>query len=142
MSRIYWDSMLFIYWLEDHPVHAPRVKTLYEWMEQRGDTLCASAFSVSEVLAGPYQRNATTLIADIHQLFRPPEIELIPFTVQTADRFARIRARHSVSPADAIHLASASEARANLFLTNDKRLSRLTVEGIDFIAGMDINLVP
>lgn len=140
MSRIYWDSMLFVYWLEDHPKFAPRVKELFEWIEQRGDTLCTSAFSVGEVLAGPYRQNADALAAEIRQFFRPPAVELIPFTLETADRFARIRARHRVSPADAIHLACASSGRVNLFLTNDNRLQKLRIEDIDFIGGMDINL--
>src|SRR5580693_2033307 len=26
MSRIYWDTMLFVYWLEDHPLYAKRVR--------------------------------------------------------------------------------------------------------------------
>jgi hypothetical protein len=40
----------------------------------------------------------------------------------------------------AIHLATASVARANLFLTNDAALSTLTVAGIDFVAGLNVNL--
>ena len=26
MSRIYWDTMLFVYWLEDHPRYAKRLR--------------------------------------------------------------------------------------------------------------------
>lgn len=141
MSRVYWDSMLFIYWLEDHPTHAPRVKQIFEWMEERGDTLCTSTFSVGEVLAGPYRRNAEALAADIRRFFRSPAIELLPFTIDAAERFARIRAQHQVSPADAIHLACASSGGVNLFLTNDRRLLKVRIEDIDFIAGMDINLL-
>jgi uncharacterized protein len=132
--------MLFVYWLEDHPSYAPRVKELFEWMERRGDSLCTSTFSVGEILTGPWQRNATSLVTEIRQFFRPPTVELIPFTVETADRFAQIRAQHRVTPADAIHLASASETRTSLFLTNDRAILKLVVDGIDFIGGIDINL--
>ncbi|HEY7838794.1 MAG TPA: hypothetical protein VIC54_09360 [Terriglobales bacterium] len=41
---------------------------------------------------------------------------------------------------DALHLAIAATAGVNLFLTNDRRLHRLKVPGIDFIAGLDTNL--
>jgi hypothetical protein len=53
---------------------------------------------------------------------------------------ARIRANNRVSPADAIHLASAAQSGVNLFLTNDRVLPKLVISGIDFIAGLDVNL--
>jgi predicted nucleic acid-binding protein len=65
---------------------------------------------------------------------------LISYTAETADSYARIRAGHRVSPADAIHLASAANARVDLFLTNDHRLQPLAIPGINFIASMDVNL--
>ncbi len=140
MSRIYWDSMLFIYWLEDHPQHADRINLIRERMEARGDKLCTSAFTVGEVLTGIYKRGAQEVASQVREAFRPPQIELISFTPETADSYARIRAGHRVSLADAIHLACAAHAGVDLFLTNDDRLQSLTIPGIHFIAGMDVNL--
>jgi len=140
VSRIYWDSMLFIYWLEDHPQHAVRMNRILERMRERGDRLCTSVFTVGEVLTGLYKRNEAEMAAQVHDALRAPGIELIPFTADTADSYARIRATHRVSPPDAIHLASASHAGVDLFLTNDHRLKALTVPGIHFIAGMDVDL--
>lgn len=140
MSRIYWDSMLFVYWLEDHPDHSARMNQIRKRMEARRDTLCSSIFTVGEVLTGFYNRGALEAAAEIRNAFLSPQIDLLPFTPETADHYARIRGNHRVSPADAIHLASAAHAGVNLFLTNDHRLHRLTIPGIDFIAGMDVNL--
>jgi predicted nucleic acid-binding protein len=140
LSRIYWDSMLFIYWLEDHPQHAARMNRIRESMEARKDTLCTSVFTVGEVLTGIYKRGAAEIANQIREAFHSPQIELISFTAETADRYARIRAGQRVSPADAIHLASAAQAGVDLFLTNDDRLQPLTIPGIHFIAGMDVNL--
>ena len=140
MSRIYWDSMLFIYWLEDHPLHASRMNRIHECMEQRGDRLCTSVFTVGEVLTGLYKREAMETAAQVREAFHSPQIELIPFSPETSDRYARIRASCRVSPADAIHLASAATAGIDLFLTNDQRLQPLSIHGIQFIAGMDVNL--
>ncbi len=140
MSRIYWDSMLFIYWLEDHPLHAARMNRIHECMEERGDSLCTSVFTVGEVLTGLYKREALEIASQVRDAFRSPQIELISFTPETADSYARIRAGHRVSPADAIHLASAANAGVDLFLTNDQRLQPLAIPGIHFIAGMDVNL--
>ena len=140
MSRIYWDSMLFIYWLEDHPQHAARMNRIHERMEARGDKLCTSAFTVGEVLTGLYKRDAQETASQVREAFRSAQIELISFTPDTADSYARIRSSHRVSPADAIHLASAASVGVDLFLTNDHRLRTLSIPGIQFIAGMDVNL--
>lgn len=139
MSRIYWDSMLFIYWLEDHPQHAARMNRIHERMEARGDKLCTSVFTVAEVLTGIYKRGALEIASQVREACSP-QIELISFTPETADGYARIRAGHRVSPADAIHLASAANAGVDLFLTNDDHLQSLAIPGIHFIAGMDVNL--
>jgi hypothetical protein len=72
--------------------------------------------------------------------FRSPQIELISYTPETANSYATIRAGQRVSPADAIHLASASNVGVDRFLTNDHRLLPLVIPGINFIAGMDVNL--
>ena len=140
MSRIYWDPMLFIYWLEDHPTHAARIEELHEQIQRRSDTLCTSIFSVGEILTGLYRQGDEVAATSTREILRPPLVELIPFTAETTEHFARIRAVNHVSPADAIHLASAAQSGVNLFLTNDRRLSKLAVRGIDFIAGLDVNL--
>ena len=140
MSRIYWDTMLFVYWLEGHPDHAARMNQIRTRMEARRDTLCTSALTLGEVLTGLYKLGAWEMAAQIRDAFLSPQIQLLPFTPETADHYARIRANHRVSPADAIHLASAAQYGADLFLTNDHRLQGLTIPGIQFIAGMDVNL--
>ncbi len=132
--------MLFIYWLEDHPLHAARMQRIHERMEERGDRLCTSVFTVGEVLTGLYKRKALEIASQVREAFRSPQVELISFTAETADSYARIRASHRVSPADAIHLATAANAGVDLFLTNDHRLQPLAIPGIHFIAGMDVNL--
>jgi predicted nucleic acid-binding protein len=140
VSRIYWDTMLFVYWLEGHPDHAARMSQIHKRMEERRDTLCTSALTLGEVLTGLYKRGALETATRIRERFRPPLVELLPFTPETADRYARIRGNHRVSPADAIHLASAAQTGVDLFLTNDRGLQRLAIPGIQFIAGMDVNL--
>ena len=140
MSRIYWDTMLFVYWLEDHPQQAPKVKRIFEKMEKRSDVLCTSAFTVAELLVGPKKQGSHDVALRIKDFLYSSALDLLPFTRDTAEHYANIRAAHHVSPADAIHLASAAEADVNLFLTNDHRLRGLVVPGIHFIAGMDVDL--
>ena len=140
MSRIYFDTMLFVYFIEDHPQYKPRVKSIFASIHRRRDKLCTSVFTVGEVLTGAYKRGAGNLVAEIQDVLRPPTVDLLPFNLETTERYARIRAENRVSPADAIHLASAAQAGVNLFLTHDRSLRKLNVPGIDFIAGLDVNL--
>ncbi len=140
MSRIYWDTMLFIYWLEDNPTHARRVKHILTKMEERQDQLCTSSFTAGEVLVGPYKMQAAAAAKQIRDFFASSFVDIIPYTLETADRYARIRADLGVSPADAIHLACAAQANTDLFLTNDNGLTGKVIPGIQFIAGLDTNL--
>ncbi len=141
MSRIYWDTMLFIYWLEHHPRYASEIERILSRMESRGDRLCTSTFGLGELLVGVKQRDDRRLAEVIRTAMRPPHVELLPFDAAAADHYADIRVRLRTKPADAIHLACAASAGVDLFLTNDAALARLDVPGIRFIAGLDAPLL-
>jgi len=140
VSRIYWDTMLFIYWLEDHPQFAKRVGTIRTRMEERQDQLITGAFISGEVLSGMHRRGSADLARESRLLLEAVVSEVIPFNLETADHYARIRGILGLPPADAIHLASAAQAGADLFLTNDKKLLGKLVPGIQFIAALDTQL--
>lgn len=140
MSRIYWDTMIFAYWLENHAVYGKRVQYILSKMDERQDTLCTSVFTVAEVLVGPHKLGASVTARQTLEVFESPLVDVIPFTLATADLYARIRAAHDVSPPDAIHLACAAQARVDLFLTNDVDLTKKIIPGIQFIVGLDTNL--
>ena len=139
MSLVYWDTMLFVYWFEGNESYVERLQQIFSGMETRGDRLVTSALAVAELLVGPQKRRddeAAERIRDgMKELAR-----ILPFNIQTAGHYSVIRARHNVSPADAIHLACAAEANVDLFLTNDDKLIGKVIPGIQFIAGLDVNL--
>jgi uncharacterized protein len=139
VSRIYWDAILFIYWLENNPQFARRVGEIRTRMEDRGDQLLTGAFTFGEVLAGPYRIGAVKVADETKRLLRSVVSEVIPFTSETADHYARIRGSMGLPPADSIHLASAAQAGTDLFLTNDRALVGKIVPGIHFIASLDTN---
>lgn len=140
MSLIYWDANLFIYLLERHPEYSPLVKQVLSRMAERGDRLCTSIFTRGEVLVGPVLRGDEAMHRAVCDYLRAPALDLLPFTVETADHYARIRAANKVSPPDAIHLASAASAGVDVFLTNDRSLHRMIVPGIQFIVGLEADI--
>lgn len=140
MSLIYWDTMLFVYLIEENPEHYGTVEKLVLQMAERGDTLCTSIFTRGEALVGAQRPGGERAAQKMRDYLRSPIVDILPFTLETADHYARIRATNNVSPADAIHLASAAAAGVDLFLTNDRSLKRMIVPGIQFVAGMDVEL--
>jgi len=141
MTRIYWDTMLFVYLLEDTPGFGERVVSLYESMLERGDALCCSTFTVAELLVAPHKRGAADLESRIVQFFESKEVQVLPFDLAAAKQFARIRAAGKVSPAAALHLACASAAGVDLFLTNDAKVKKQFVPGIRFIDGLETTVL-
>lgn len=142
MSRIYWDTMLFIYWLEDNPQFSKRVNAIWSRMQERNDQLITGALALGEVLAGAYKYGAEReRIQDVRTAFESAVSAVIPFTVETANLFGQIKSSLKIPPADAIHLACAAQAEADLFLTNDNRLVGKFVPGIQFIASLDTPLL-
>jgi uncharacterized protein len=137
MSRIYWDSMLFIYWLDDNPHFAKRIASIHARMCERSDELIASAVTVGEVLAGVYRKGPSSRVDEVRNALLGLLSEVVPFTADTADHYARIRGSLKIASADAIHLACAASAGTDLFLTNDKSLLGKFIPGIQFIAGID-----
>ncbi len=137
MSLIYWDTMLFVYWLEGSSDFANRVGELHERMAIRGDRLCTSVFTLGELLVAPKKHGDTTLETKLGEFFASSELDVLPFTVATAAGYAWIRGSLGVRPADALHLACAAEAKVDLYLTNDLAVRRLVVPGIQFIDGIE-----
>jgi uncharacterized protein len=140
MSRVYWDTMLFIYWVEQNPQFAKKVDTIWSRMQARNDQLITGSLALGEILAGAYKRGADRKrIEDVTLTFESMVSEVIPFTVQTAELFGQIKGSHNVPSADAIHLACAASAGTDLFLTNDRNLLGKIIPGIQFIASLDSN---
>ena len=137
MTRIYWDSMLFIYMLEGNPIFGPKVHKILNRIVSRGDALSTSVFSIGEILTGPRRRGSTSGVDAVKQYFLSGAVEILPFTEATADRYSVIRSANKVSQADGIHLAAAAEAGVDVFVTNDVDLRKLSIPGIKFFADLD-----
>lgn len=139
VRRIFWDTMLYAYWLEDNPDFGARVHEIHQRMEAQKDVLCSSAYVLGEVLVGPLKKGQISAADEIERYFRE-ELTMLPFPAEAARRFAALRSREGIKSVDALHLATAAAAGVDLFLTNDARLKALHVPGIKFIATLATDL--
>jgi len=137
MARIFWDTNLFIYLFEKNIEWSRRVVESREKMLVRGDELLTSWLTVGEVLTKPKELRNSTLEKSYLNFFLSGAVALIPFDFEAAEVYAEIRSRDRIRPADSMQLACAAAARADLFVTNDNRLSSLVVPGITFITGIE-----
>jgi predicted nucleic acid-binding protein len=136
MSRVFWDTNLFIYLIEDFGEVSERVVQLRERMLARGDQLLTSTLTLGEVLAKPIDKGDEQLARQYEAALVRGAI-LVNFDQAAGRRYARIRSDRTIRPPDAIQLACAAEARSDLFITNDERLSQKVVDGIQFIVSLD-----
>jgi predicted nucleic acid-binding protein len=137
VSLVFWDTNLFIYLVERHPEFFPMVAGIRRRMITRNDRLCTSALTLGETLAAPHAEGDLLLAERYRGILRPPTVEILPFTIECAEHYAKIRADRGIGRSDAMQLACAAHARVDLFLTNDRRLGGRNVPGIQFLAGLD-----
>ena len=136
VSRIFWDTNLFIYLIEERTEHTERVAELRRLMIERGDELLTSALTFGEVLVKPMEIKDKELMQIYEQMIRS-NTTIVPFDLHAAPKFAEIRQDRSIKAPDAIQLACASAANSDLFITNDNRLSRKNIPGIQFIQSLE-----
>lgn len=141
MSRIFWDTMLFIYLLEGHPADHKRVLYLLNRANDRGDVLYSSYLALGELLAGPMRLAKFGKESEIQEVLKEFGFTFLPFDEGAVAPFSRLRAIEKLKIADSIHLACAASAGIDLFLTGDKQLMRLHVPGIQFIADFNTPLL-
>ena len=135
MSRVFWDTNLFVYLVEGHG-RAKQVAALRQRMIEREDELLTSALTLGEVLVKPMEAGDQELQQRYENVITAGAT-VLPFDARAAPRFAQIRRDRSIRAPDAIQLACASMAGVDLFITNDDRLSRKRVRGIHFIQPLD-----
>ena len=136
MSRVFWDTNLFVYLIEGTGARAESVEALRRRMIERGDELLTSALTLGELLVKPVETGDDGL-RDRYLQAMNDAVTVLPFDARAAPRFAAIRGNRSIRAPDAIQLACAAAAGTDLFITNDDRLSRKNVPGIAFIQSLD-----
>ncbi len=136
MSKIFFDTNVFIYLFEDYEPFSSMVDAVWRRMIQRGDKLVTSAMTLGELLVKPSRLGQASLVEQYDKAIRA-RAQVISFDHSVAWRYATLRATHTIRNADAIQLACAAHFGVDLFITNDRLLHKLDVPGIGFIAPLD-----
>ena len=131
------DTAPLIYFVEDNPFWSPIVKPFFEALDSGLFQALTSTVTLAEVLVHPFRRSQPALAREYRRiLLSARNLATIPVTAAIAERAAELRGRYSLRMPDAIQLATAIDAHAGTFLTNDKSLSIpvslriITLEGL------------
>lgn len=136
MSRIFWDTNLFVYLFEDYKRLSRQTEDLRTRMLTRGDQLLTSTLTIGEVLVKPIERGADDVCQQYEKAITSTAI-VIPFDLKAARIYASLRQDRSLRAPDAVQLACAASAGVDLFVTNDARLHGKHVGGIHFIVAVE-----
>jgi predicted nucleic acid-binding protein len=141
MSRVFWDSMLFIYLIENNPLYFDRCRYLLERSYERGDKLYTSHLVLGEILAGAEKSPWPEKTRAIREIATEMQFKFLPFDDGAVLPFGYLRAGLKLQIADSINLACAASSGMDLFLTNDQRLAKITVPSIHFIADFQASIL-
>jgi predicted nucleic acid-binding protein len=120
---VYLDTVVIIYLLERHPKYYPLVRRVWNDKAWEKTSLVTSALSRFEASILPFRNRDAVLLGNLGALMQRPELNVRAIDDAVLSRAAQLRGDHpSLKPPDAIHLATAHEAAADVFLTNDARL--------------------
>jgi predicted nucleic acid-binding protein len=133
-SKVALDSSVLIYHLEGVEPYADLTEATFAAIGEGTPVAVLSTLSVTELLVQPFVEGRRDRVEAFERfILSLPNTELIAPSYAAAKEAARLRARYKIGTPDALLLATALTDRADGFLTNDRRLLRLKVEGISVV---------
>lgn len=117
--KIYLDTMILIYIVEDVETYSEKFSSRYNLKE---NTFVTSELTRLECRVKPIKQNALELLQDFDLYFEESLQEIIPISREVIDLATHIRANFGFKTPDSIHLASAKINQCDIFLTFDDRL--------------------
>jgi predicted nucleic acid-binding protein len=129
------DSNIFIYKMDVNPRYLELATHVLEWLETLDHFGVTSTLTMAELLTQPYRDADEKRVDRCYGLLSTyPNLEWIAPDLVTADLAARFRAQHRMRTPDAIQAATAVQAGATGFISNDpvfRRVERFEAMTLD-----------
>lgn len=119
-TKVYLDSCIVIYLLEEHSQFSSTVRNAFETSVNK--QFCVSPLVALECLVGPLRAQNTPLIQRYENFFQCQIV--LEIDSSTYRHAAELRARYSLKTPDALHLAVAYHYDCTELWTNDNRLNK------------------
>lgn len=127
-GSLFVDTAPIIYYIEGHPAYGPITRTIFEHSVNNGIRPYSSVLMLTEVLVKPVQVNDVALTRLFSNFIRSGHnFRLIDINPDIAEIAGYLRGNHRfLKTIDALQIASAIHVRAEIFVTNDERLRKIS----------------
>jgi predicted nucleic acid-binding protein len=125
IKTIFLDTAPVIYFIEAHDQFGPLVKQVVERMNENRIQAFTSVLTLSEVLPKPVETGTYELVEKFKTYLKNgPNLTMLPITETIGERAGILRGKYPhLKTVDAVQIATALDAEAEVFLTNDKKLA-------------------
>jgi len=121
------DSMVFIYHFEENQLYSPLTFSIFESLEKGNFNGITSTLTLLEILVKPKKENNLLLTERYKLLFETfPNLQVKTLNENIADIASTLRANYNIDTPDAVQIATSLEAKADIFITNDETLKKIS----------------
>lgn len=121
------DTMVFIYHFEENKIYSPLTFSIFESLEKGNFNAITSILTLLEILVKPKRESNLILTERYKILFETfPNLQVKTINKNIADVASSLRANYNINTPDAIQVATSLEAQADVFITNDTSLKKIT----------------
>ncbi|MCM1046463.1 MAG: PIN domain-containing protein [Candidatus Gastranaerophilales bacterium] len=134
-KKVFIDTAPYIYFFNRNDRFYERTKAFLSHCVRNDIPMVSSVITLAEYSVKPYRDDEKEFLDLFYGLLNDTETEIMDIDEHIADEAAMIRAKYvGFKAMDALQLASAMAAGADLFLTNDRQLRQfvgMTVMTLD-----------
>jgi predicted nucleic acid-binding protein len=118
------DTAPLVYFMEKNPNYVDKVRPFFTALAKGDFKVVTSTVTLLEVLVKPLREGKTELAQTFRDiLLNNDYLTIIPVSPAIAEKAAKLRAAYNLKTPDAIQIATAIQAKATAFITNDAKLS-------------------
>ena len=121
------DTMVFIYHFEKNQIYSPLTFSIFESLEKGDFKGITSILTLLEILVKPKKENDSLLVERYKLLLETfPNLQVHEINENIADIASSLRANYNINTPDAIQIATSLDAKADIFITNDVNLKKIS----------------
>jgi len=121
------DTMVFIYHFEKNQIYSPLTFSIFESLEKGNFKGITSILTLLEILVKPKKENNSLLVERYKLLLETfPNLQVHEINENIADIASSLRANYNINTPDAIQIATSLDAKADIFITNDVNLKKIS----------------
>ena len=123
--KICLDTNIVAYFIEGNPTFGPKIKSFLREKKKKKDTVCVTFLTICELLVKPLQEHDDGLVDFYSGIDKNLGLNILYPNDRVAVVAARLRVMYSIATPDALNVAIAMENSCTVFLTNDRKLTKI-----------------